>query len=75
MFALAAHVYPTSMRATGVGAALSVGRTGAILSGYAGLWALELHGASSFFALMTVAMIVTFAALATVRRHVMQNAE
>jgi len=75
MFALAAHVYPTSMRATGVGAALSVGRTGAILSGYAGLWALELHGASSFFALMTVAMIVTFAALATVRRHVMQHAE
>ncbi len=70
MFALAAHVYPTAMRATGVGTAVSVGRTGAILSGYAGPWALELHGASSFFALMTGAMTVTFAALATVRRHV-----
>jgi MFS transporter, AAHS family, 4-hydroxybenzoate transporter len=70
MFALAANVYPTAMRATGVGSALSVGRTGAILSGYAGPWALELHGASSFFSLMTAAMTVTFAALAMVTRHV-----
>ena len=42
MFALAAHVYPTAMRATGVGTAVSIGRAGAILSGYAGPWALEL---------------------------------
>jgi AAHS family 4-hydroxybenzoate transporter-like MFS transporter len=58
------------MRATGVGTAVSIGRTGAILSGYAGPWALELRGASSFFALMAAAMTVTFAALAAVRRHV-----
>ena len=41
MYALAAHVYPSSVRATGVGTAVSFGRTGAILSGYAGGWALE----------------------------------
>jgi AAHS family 4-hydroxybenzoate transporter-like MFS transporter len=70
MFALAAHVYPTASRATGVGAALSVGRTGAIFSGYAGPWALEHRGTSSFFMLMTAAMVASSVALALVRRHV-----
>jgi MFS transporter, AAHS family, 4-hydroxybenzoate transporter len=70
MFALAAHVYPTAMRATGVGTAVSIGRTGAIISGYAGPWALELAGSSSFFGLMTAAMASTFIGLALVRRHI-----
>ena len=70
MFALAAHVYPTAMRATGVGAAVSIGRAGAILSGYAGPWALDFRGSTSFFGLMAVALTVTFVALASVRRHV-----
>jgi AAHS family 4-hydroxybenzoate transporter-like MFS transporter len=70
MYALAAHVYPTPMRATGVGSAVSFGRTGAILSGYAGPWALELKGSASFFALMAGSLVVTFVALAAVRRHV-----
>jgi AAHS family 4-hydroxybenzoate transporter-like MFS transporter len=70
MYALAAHVYPTAMRATGVGTAVSIGRAGAILSGYAGPWALEYNGSTSFFALMAAALCVTFVALASVRRHV-----
>jgi MFS transporter, AAHS family, 4-hydroxybenzoate transporter len=70
MYALAANVYPTPMRTTGVGTAVSVGRTGAILSGYAGPWALEYRGTSSFFGLMELAMISTFIALSIVRRHV-----
>jgi AAHS family 4-hydroxybenzoate transporter-like MFS transporter len=70
MYALAAHVYPTAMRSTGVGTASSVGRTGAVLSGYAGPWALAYAGSSSFFALMAGALFVTFIALACVRRHV-----
>ena len=70
MYALAAHVYPTSMRSTGVGTASSVGRTGAVLSGYAGPWALSYAGSTSFFALMGAALTVTFVALACVRRHI-----
>ena len=50
MYALAAHVYPAVVRATGVGTAVSFGRTGAVLSGYIGAWALEYRGAVSFFA-------------------------
>jgi AAHS family 4-hydroxybenzoate transporter-like MFS transporter len=70
MYALAAHVYPTRMRATGVGTAVAFGRTGAILTGYAGPWALEYRGSMSFFALMAAAVFVTFIALALVGRHV-----
>jgi AAHS family 4-hydroxybenzoate transporter-like MFS transporter len=70
MYALAAHVYPTRIRATGVGTAVAVGRTGAILTGYAGPWALEYRGSTSFFALMAAAVFVTFIALALVGRHV-----
>jgi MFS transporter, AAHS family, 4-hydroxybenzoate transporter len=70
MYALAAHVYPTAMRATGVGTAVSIGRAGAILSGYAGPWALEYRGSASFFAVMAAALCVTFLSLALVRRHV-----
>ena len=70
MYALAAHVYPTDIRATGVGTAVALGRIGAILSGYAGAWALEYRGSHSFFGLVAVAMCVTFTSLALVRRHV-----
>jgi AAHS family 4-hydroxybenzoate transporter-like MFS transporter len=70
MYALAAHVYPTLVRATGVGSAVAVGRLGAILSGFAGAWSLDYAGSASFFAVMAGALIVTFVSLATVRRHI-----
>ena len=44
MYALAAHVYPGDVRATGVGLAVGFGRLGAILSGYAGAFALDWGG-------------------------------
>ena len=70
MYALATNVYPSAMRASGVGAATAVGRTGAIISGYAGPWALSLRGSASYFALIAAAMVVCLVALASVRRHV-----
>lgn len=70
MYALAAHVYPTAVRAGGVGTAVAFGRSGAILTGYAGPWALEYRGSASFFWLMAGALVVTAISLATVRRHV-----
>jgi AAHS family 4-hydroxybenzoate transporter-like MFS transporter len=69
MYALAAHVYPTAVRATGVGTAVSFGRTGAILSGYAGSWALDF-GYPAFFGLIAASMTVTFISLALVKKHV-----
>jgi AAHS family 4-hydroxybenzoate transporter-like MFS transporter len=70
MYALAAHVYPSAVRATGVGTAVSIGRSGAILTGYIGPWAIGLGGSSSFFAVISAMMVATFMALAMVRRHV-----
>ena len=74
MYALAAHVYPTAVRAGGVGTAVAFGRSGAILVGYAGPWALEYRGSESFFWLMAAALVVTCLSLATVRRHVPASA-
>ena len=70
LYALAAHVYPSAVRATGVGAASSVGRLGAILSGYAGAWAIDYRGSASYFSLIALAMVATFVSLALVGRHV-----
>jgi MFS transporter, AAHS family, 4-hydroxybenzoate transporter len=70
MYALAAHVYPTGIRATGVGTAVAFGRIGGVVSPYAGAWALESGGPSKLFALIAATMTVVFAALASVRNHV-----
>jgi MFS transporter, AAHS family, 4-hydroxybenzoate transporter len=70
MYALAAQVYPTALRSTGVGTASAVGRTGAILSGYAGSFAIELGGSASFFSLMGASLMVTVISLALIRNHI-----
>jgi AAHS family 4-hydroxybenzoate transporter-like MFS transporter len=70
MYALAAHVFPTGIRATGVGTAVAVGRVGGVLSPYAGSWALESGGPSRLFGLLGITMSLAFLALASVRRHV-----
>jgi AAHS family 4-hydroxybenzoate transporter-like MFS transporter len=70
MYALGAYIYPTIARSTGIGVASSVGRVGAILSTYAGAWALESGGSSAFFTLVAAAMLAVMLSLAVVRRHI-----
>jgi AAHS family 4-hydroxybenzoate transporter-like MFS transporter len=70
LYALAAHVYPTSIRATGVGTAVAVGRLGGVLSTFAGAWALDIGGSRAFFTLMAASMAAVFVGLALVKRHV-----
>lgn len=70
MYALAAHVFPTGIRATGVGTAVAFGRIGGVLSPSVGSWALESGGPSRLFALIAVTMTLVFIALAAVRRHI-----
>jgi MFS transporter, AAHS family, 4-hydroxybenzoate transporter len=70
LYALGAHVYATSVRATGVGTAVAVGRAGGVLSTYAGEWALASGGSAAFFGLIAWAMAVVFGALAAVRGHI-----
>jgi len=73
MYSLAAHMYPTSTRATGIGWALATGRSGGVFSSYAGDWALATGGSAAFFGLIAAAMATVSGALAMVRRHIPRN--
>jgi AAHS family 4-hydroxybenzoate transporter-like MFS transporter len=70
LFAMAAHVYPPALRATGVGSAAGFGRIGAIASGYVGVWALDTHGSASFFGVITGSLTICTLALIAIRRHI-----
>jgi AAHS family 4-hydroxybenzoate transporter-like MFS transporter len=63
-------MYPTEIRATGVGTAVALGRGGAILSTYAGAWALDAGGPRTFFVLVALALAGAAVALASIRRHI-----
>ena len=70
MYALAAHVYPTPIRSTGVGTAVAFGRIGNVVAAYAGSVAIDRGGPSAYFVLWSVLMLVVLLALACIRRHV-----
>jgi len=70
MYALAAHVYPTHVRSTGVGFAVAVGRVGNVLAAYAGSLAIDLGGPAGYFWLWSGLMLLVLAALLAISRHV-----
>jgi len=69
MYALAANVYPTSIRGTGVGTTVAFGRIGGVLSPNVGAPVLD-RGTQPYFFLIAGTMTATFLALAAVKRHV-----
>jgi AAHS family 4-hydroxybenzoate transporter-like MFS transporter len=70
MYALAAHVYPTEIRGTGVGTAVAVGRIGNVLAVYVGNFALDTGGAPAYFSSWAVTMALVLLSLALVRHHI-----
>ncbi len=70
MYALAAHVFPTAIRGTGVGATVAVGRVGNVAASYVGSWALTSGGPPLYFQMWAAAMAVVFLCLAAIRRHI-----
>jgi MFS transporter, AAHS family, 4-hydroxybenzoate transporter len=74
MYALAAHVYPTEIRSTGVGTAVAFGRIGNALAVYVGGFALDQGGSPGYFTSWAVLMAVVFLSLAVVKRHVPRTA-
>jgi len=73
MYVVATHIYPTPVRATGVGTALAVGRTGAVLSGYVGSWVIDFGGAPAYFGTIAAMMAAALVSLSAVRRHVRRS--
>jgi AAHS family 4-hydroxybenzoate transporter-like MFS transporter len=70
MYALAANVYPTEIRGTGIGSAVAVGRVGNVLAAYAGTLALDAGGVAGYFSTFALTMAATLICLAFVRRHI-----
>jgi len=68
MYALAAHVYPAAVRASGIACAGAVGRAGGVLSSLGGA-ALIGMGAGAYWGTLAVSMLIACAGLAWVRSH------
>jgi len=70
MYALAANVYPTEIRGTGIGTAVAVGRIGNVLASYTGNFALDVGGPPAYFSSFGIGMVIVFMSLAVIRRHI-----
>jgi len=68
MYALAAHVYPTSIRASGVAYSAAMGRLGGLLSSLFGSHIIQA-GTGTYWQTLAVAMIFAAGGLAWVRSH------
>lgn len=68
LFALAAYVYPTRVRATGIACAAAAGRAGGMLGSLGG--AAVIHaGSGAYLAVLALSMVFAFAGVAIVQRH------
>ncbi len=70
MFALCAHIYPTTIRTTGAASAMAFGRIGAFTSAFAGAAMITAGGSSAYLNLLGGSMVVTMIGLAMVRSHI-----
>ena len=70
MYALAANVYPTAIRGTGIGTAVAIGRIGNAMAGAVGNYALTKGGTPGYFWSFAITMTLTLMSLALVRRHI-----
>src|SRR5207244_10001165 len=70
MYALAANVYPTEIRGTGIGTAVAVGRIGTVLASYTGNFALDRGGPPAYFSTFALGMVAVFISLSVIRRHI-----
>jgi MFS transporter, AAHS family, 4-hydroxybenzoate transporter len=70
LYALAAHVFPTQCRTSGIGWVLSAGRAGGIVSSLGGGVLLALTGAGGFFGCVAAMLLFTCGSVLAVRRQI-----
>lgn len=70
LYALAGHVYPSDIKASGIGIAAGIGRIGALTSSFTAAGAISVAGGAGFFATILMSMLVTAVALYRLRRHI-----
>lgn len=70
LYSVSAYAYPTSARASGVGAALGVGRVGGIVSAFAGGIVSSIDGGvAPFFGGIAAVVLLMTVAISAFRRH------
>lgn len=70
LYTFSAFIYPDHARGTGVGSAAAAGRVGAIASAYAGVAALSIGGASSYFLLISGALALSLISVALIKKQI-----
>lgn len=70
LYAVAAYVYPTAIRATGTAFALSFGRLGAVLSAVVGAAFISAAGPGSYLDVLAFAMLGAALFLLLLRHHI-----
>lgn len=70
MYILSAHLYSTAVRGTGIGAALAVGRLGAVASAFTGAWSVDRGGGALFFAAIAAGLVIAGLAARVISRPV-----
>jgi AAHS family 4-hydroxybenzoate transporter-like MFS transporter len=75
IYPVATHVYPTSLRSTGIGWAVGIGRIGSVISPFIATAALAAGGHRLFFISMAAGMVCVFLSLWAIRRHVPARGE
>jgi MFS transporter, AAHS family, 4-hydroxybenzoate transporter len=70
LYALAAHIYLTRVRATGVAAAVAVGRLGGITVAFFGASAIQVGSVSHFTGLLGAGMLTAAIGIWAVSRHI-----
>jgi MFS transporter, AAHS family, 4-hydroxybenzoate transporter len=68
-FRLSTHLYPTSIRASGIGWASGFGRVGGILSSLIGGWVLAMVHGAGLFAMLAGIVALTLIAVLAIQRH------
>ena len=69
IYSVATNVYPTSLRSTGIGWAVGVGRVGSVVSPFIATAALGAGGWVTFFVSMAFGLAITFLSLGAISRH------
>lgn len=70
LYALAGHLYPPDIKASGIGFVVGVGRIGALCSSFTAAGAMSLGGSAGFFGTILLGMLLTAAALYRLRSHI-----
>ncbi len=72
-YRLSTHIYPTPVRASGVGWAAGLGRLGGILSSLTAGWLLKKFLAAGLFEILAGVVLFTFAGLLLINSHLRRD--